>query len=232
MRRFWEWQKLGEFSKTDYDSDFIEDRVERLARDEIQPPLGTGVYTIIRVNRHKDLGVWKLKHRRTLKYNNGVFISLSSLSMLMNPLKAVNSGWQVQIQADVTFRVCMEDVALLGFGVNSLGAQFNLCVLSIIPNSIENERVYSETWESVNRALNLLLRNYKRCPLKDCVACDILTGVRDMGNVQELLSARGEFYIPVALAGSDNHPGFANFVHNNLPHATLLQCFSHLTGNV
>ena len=43
-----EWQKLGEFSLTDYDSDFIEDGIgieaQRLARDEIQPDLGAGVH--------------------------------------------------------------------------------------------------------------------------------------------------------------------------------------------
>ena len=80
--------------------------------------------------------------------------------MLMNPLKAINSGWHVQIQADVTFNVCMEDVALIGFGVNSMGAKYNLCVLSLIPKSIENKKVYSETWMAVNAASHLLLHHY------------------------------------------------------------------------
>jgi len=77
-------------------------------------------------------------------------MAISSFSMLMNPLKAkaMLSGWQVQI--DVTFKVCREAVALLGFGVNSMGAKYNLCVLSLIPHSVEDQRAYSETWKAVN----------------------------------------------------------------------------------
>ena len=96
--------------------------------------------------------------------------------MLMNPLKAINSGWHVQIQADVTFNVCMEDVALLGFGVNSLGAKYSLCVLILITKSIQNKKVYSETWMVVNAASQLLLRHYHRCPMKQCDACDVSCG--------------------------------------------------------
>ncbi len=157
-------------------------------------------------------------------------MAISSFSILMNPLKAMLSGWQVQIQGDVTFKVCREDVALLGFGVNSMGAKYNLCVLSLIPHSVEDQRAYSETWKAVNRSIEMLLREFKRCPLKDCMLCDIITVILQAGEVQELLS-QDLFAIPVALAGSDNNLSFANFVEADLPHATVLQCFSHLTGN-
>ena len=156
----------------------------------------------------------------------------ASLSMLMNPLKAINSGWQVQIQADVTFNVCMEDVALLGFGVNSMGAKYNLCVLSLIPNSAENKKVYSETWKAVNCALDLLLRNFVRCPMHDCDVCDIFCGITERREIQEILANSIPFKIPVVLAGSDNNLSFANFVAEDLPGTTVLQCFSHLTGNL
>ena len=147
--------------------------------------------------------------------------------MLMNPLKAINSGWQVQIQADATFKVCREDVALLGFGVNSMGAKYNLCALSITPQ--ENKKAYSETWMSVNSALNLLLGNYLRCPLKDCEACDTFFGIKEYCEMQRLLETT-PFRVPVVLAGSDNNLAFANFVAEDLPNAKVLQCFSHLTG--
>ena len=136
--------------------------------------------------------------------SSGVFMAISSFSMLMNPLKAMLSGWQVQIQGDVTFKVCREDVALLGFGVNSMGAKYNLCALSLIPQSAEDQRAYSETWKAVNRSIEMLLRKFKRCPLKDCMLCDIITVILQAGEVQELLS-QDHFAIPVALAGSDNN---------------------------
>ena len=76
----------------------------------------------------------------SVEEDSGVFIAFSTLSMLFNPLKVVNSGWQLQVQADATFRVCVEEVGLLGFGVNSLGAKSHLTVVSLIPQSIENKQ--------------------------------------------------------------------------------------------
>lgn len=143
--------------------------------------------------------------------------------MLMNPLKAIISGWQVTIQADTTFKICREDVALLGFGVNSMGAKYHLCVLSLIPNSSEDQQAYSETWRAVDKALDLLLRNYRRCPMKDCAMCDIISVIVE-------LLREDVFHVPVTLAGSDNSVAFANFVAADLPQARALQCFSHLTG--
>ena len=122
----------------------------------------------------------------------------------------------------IAFKVCREDVALLGFGVNSMGAKYNLCALSLIPQSAEDQQAYSETWKAVNRSIQVLLREFKRCPLKDCRLCDIFTVIHEVAEVQELLS-QDDFTIPVALAGSDNNLSFANFVEADLPHASLLQ---------
>jgi len=46
----------------------------------------------------------------------------------------------------------------------------------------------------------------------------------------QILITDRPFVVPVDLAGSDNNLSFANFVHEDLPRATLLQFFSHLTG--
>ncbi len=52
----------------------------------------------------------------------GVYVTVSSMWMLLNLGRALNSGWEIQLQSDAPFNVCTEAVGELGFGVNSLGA--------------------------------------------------------------------------------------------------------------
>ena len=146
----------------------------------------------------------------SVEEDSGVFIAFSTLSMLFNPLKVVNSRWQLQVQADATFRVCVEEVGLLGFGVNSLGAKFHLTVVSMIPQSIENKKAYLETWKSVNSSLNLLLRTHIRCPLKGCEACDFLHVIKTQESVEDLFH-EDRFKLPVHVASSDNKQAFHIF---------------------
>jgi len=164
----------------------------------------------------------------SVEEDSGVFIAFSTLSMLFNPLKVVNSGWQLQVQADATFRVCVEEVGLLGFGVNSLGAKFHLTVVSMIPQSIENKKAYLETWKSVNSSLNLLLRTHIRCPLKGCEACDFLHVIKTQESVEDLFHEDG-FKLPVHVASSDNNQAFHNFATQYLG-VVPTKCCSHLSG--
>ncbi len=64
-----EWQLLAEFSRSEYDTDEIDDNIYQLARDEIKPKLSTNAYRVLKqkANKAKHLHVWKLRNSRELK---------------------------------------------------------------------------------------------------------------------------------------------------------------------
>ncbi len=67
------------------------------------------------------------------------FMVVSSMWMPLNIGRALNSGWELQLQVDATFKVCTEAIGVLGFGVNSLGAHMNLVCAALIPDNRESE---------------------------------------------------------------------------------------------
>ncbi len=101
----------------------------------------------------------------------GIYIAVSSVWMLLNVCRALNSGWPLQIQADATYGICAEAVGLLGFGVNSLGAHIHLVGMAIIPES-ESTKLYTETWTAIREALHSLLTNFVFCPIHGCQCCE------------------------------------------------------------
>ena len=161
----------------------------------------------------------------------GIFIAVSSVWMLLNVCRALNSGWPLQIQADATYGICAEAVGLLGFGVNSLGAHIHLVGMAIIPES-ESTKLYTETWTAIREALHSLLTNFVFCPIHGCQCCEAVRAAKEHDYTREMLDSE-EFsrdkFIPVAHAGSDNSSAFRLFSRNEL-NLKADQCFSHLTG--
>ena len=72
QRQLREWQVLKEFSRlnSDFDSDETNEEIFNIARDEITPTINPNALRIIKVNVHKDLGIWKLKTCRHYKTDN------------------------------------------------------------------------------------------------------------------------------------------------------------------
>ena len=60
---------MAEFSRSEYDTDDIDDNIYQLARDEIKPKLSTNAYRVLKqkANKAKHLHIWKLRNRRDLK---------------------------------------------------------------------------------------------------------------------------------------------------------------------
>jgi hypothetical protein len=70
------------------------------------------------------------------QFSDGVrFATFSTPSMLNNMARAKNCKWQAQGHTDGAFNWCGKEIALIGFGMNSMGAHFNLFrSASPIPN--------------------------------------------------------------------------------------------------
>jgi hypothetical protein len=61
------------------------------------------------------------------QFSDGVrFATFSTQSMLNNMARAKNCKWQAQGHTDGAFNWCGKEIALIGFGMNSMGAHFHL----------------------------------------------------------------------------------------------------------
>jgi hypothetical protein len=77
------------------------------------------------------------------QFKDGItFMCVSSCHLLNNLARAVNSTCQTQGHMDGAFNWCKKDFALLGFGMNSMGAHFNPVSVSIV-NSESKEAIAS-----------------------------------------------------------------------------------------
>lgn len=107
---------------------------------------------------------------------------------------------------------------MLGFGVHSMGAKYNLCVLRLIRNRPEDQQPYSGQqiyccviiYAAYSSAASLSIIS-EQCEIVELLREDI-------------------FHVPVTLAWSDNRFSFAGFVAADIPQARGVLCFSHLAG--
>ncbi len=84
------------------------------------------------------------------------FMTLTTPHLLLNMARAKNCGWQAQGHFDATFNWCGKEIALIGFGMNSMGAHFNPVSVSIT-NSESNEGIknaYKATYSGLYTVFN------------------------------------------------------------------------------
>jgi hypothetical protein len=65
--------------------------------------------------------------------------------------RAKNCGWQLQGHFDGSFNFCEKSIAMLGFGMGSLGAHFNPVCFAIANG--ETAEAYEWTYRAVTEAL-------------------------------------------------------------------------------
>ena len=99
----------------------------------------------------------------------GIFIVMSSIWMLLNIGRALNTGWPLQIQGDAAFKVCAAALGVLGIGVDSLGASNHWLALALIPEERESAEMYKQTWIAISNAFHLLVTRYKKCHRAACL---------------------------------------------------------------
>jgi hypothetical protein len=83
---------------------------------------------------------------------------LTTLHFLMNMARAKNCGWQLQGHFDGSFKFCEKSIAMLGFGMGSLGAHFNPVCFAITNDETAEafEWTYRAFTESLYTAFDLI----------------------------------------------------------------------------
>ena len=167
----------------------------------------------------------------------GLFLCISNIWMLLNVVRVINSGWNLRLFADVTYKPCQQAIAVMGFAVNSMGGKHHLVALSIIPDGGENAHYYGETWKGICASLFLLLSEYKTCDITTCTTCNAFRGVQEHPTAQAMLVENPEYHaanyraLPVKSVVCDCHKGFRKFAKDLLG-LEVDSCFSHMAGSL
>jgi hypothetical protein len=161
------------------------------------------------------------------------FMCLTTLHFLMNMARAKNCGWQMQGHFDGSFNFCEKSIAMLGFGMGSLGAHFNPVCFAIANG--ETAEAYEWTYRAVTESLYAAFDQIKPCVGPDC-GHELCTLIKehDRGFFHTLRkSMRGEGIkrFPLDKPSSDNSGTFIKFAKKEFgKDVPIQQCAVHFTG--
>jgi hypothetical protein len=168
------------------------------------------------------------------QFENGVrFMVLTTPHLLDNMARAKNCGWQIQGHFDGSFKFCQKEFAMLGFGMNSLGAHCNSVCVAIVNG--ETAEAYQWTYRAVVDALYLKYRLLKpqHCKFEECLACSLQLE-HDRGQFRILRNNMKEVAIkrfPLDKPSSDNSGAFIKFAKAEFgKEVAIQQCGVHFTG--
>jgi hypothetical protein len=157
-----------------------------------------------------------------------IHINLSAPWFLMNAIRALETGWIVQLNGDATFGFCRAAVDMIGLGFCSMGGANHPACWSMIPHQTEGELMYTVTYREMERAvIALFTANVdKVCEFTTCLK-HLLAQVR----VQEYMRLQRyrDGLLPIDQAQCDHQAGWRNFclkVFEKEPNI----CSNHITG--
>ena len=157
-----------------------------------------------------------------------IHINFSSVWLLLNAVRAIETGWVVQLNGDATFGFCSADIHMIALGFCSFGCANNPICFSYIPRQSEGEKLYTVTYFGMQKAVMSLLKANTE---KDCEFTSCLKHLLGRPHVQQYLDS-DEFRankLPIDQAQCDQLAGWACFsreVFGRDPNV----CGNHLTG--
>ena len=169
------------------------------------------------------------------QFKDGVtFMCLSSPHLMNNMARAVNCGSQRQGHWDGAFNWCKKDFALLGFGMNSMGAHFNQVSVSIV-NS-ESKQAIKTAYDATCSGLYTLYNNAVLCDNPKCGFCtQVFEQVSDEGGSnfkQHLLSDdAARMHYELQKPSSDSTPSVFSWAKEKFgDDCEVQQCGFHLSS--
>jgi hypothetical protein len=142
-----------------------------------------------------------------------------------------NRRW-LQLNGDVTGKLCRKNIDLVEFDVNSIPNHNNVLCLGVIQKGTESEKLYEITWDDFRTAA-VLMCSYKDCDKPGCPICGTVMEVLSAEDVQKYVRSKKirDGQLPVETGMCDNFKGWSKFSHNALgiPYNV---CFPHGTGKL
>ena len=147
-----------------------------------------------------------------------MFLTFANTFDLLNLFRSVASGYDVQLQGDVTAKASQAALNKLGFGVNMLGSSFAPLSFTLIPAECESTAAYREAFNATKPTIRALI-GLPVCDKERCTTCKYITELRENGTVACCL--QGFPYktlkeLPISFALGDNSSAFQKFVTEQL----------------
>jgi hypothetical protein len=151
-----------------------------------------------------------------------------AICFLLNAIRALETGWVVQLNEDATFGFCSAAVDMIGLGFCSMGGANHPACWSLIPHQTEGELMYTVSFREMERAaLALFGANLdKTCEFTTCLK-HLIAQPRVITFVasEAFLSRR----LPIDQAQCDHQAGWRNFSLNTFGKEPNI-CSNHVTG--
>ena len=170
------------------------------------------------------------------QFKNGVcYMTITTPHMLNNLARGENCGWQKQLHVDAAFNWCEKAVAVVGMGLNSMGAHYNSVSISIA-NSESKLAITNSFAATITGLLNL----YQQVHLCDSEECGFCTQLREQvsgpdGRLfrQYLLSEdAARRHMHIEKPSSDATPQFFSWAHEKFDTiekpVEVQQCHNHI----
>ena len=167
------------------------------------------------------------------QWSDGVsFMELTTMHLLLNIGRAMQSGWELQVQADGSFEFCASKLGVIIFGVNSLRHIFRPVSWALVPS--ESSEAFEYCYNGIRAAFFSVIKPgaLRLCPAgaAPCAFCDQLRDIQQAPEVVHALSDPKE-RLPVMRAGADNTTKWSKFAKKVLTRAKVIVCYAHATGN-
>ena len=137
-------------------------------------------------------------------------INFASVWFLLNAVRAIETGWVVQLNGNATFGFCRADINMIALSFCSFGGSNNPVCFSYIPHQTEGEKLYKVTFFEMQQAVMAVL---KAKTVKDCEFSPCVRALKCRDHVATYLESE-EFaanQLPIDQAQCDQLPGWACF---------------------
>ena len=160
--------------------------------------------------------------------DDGLFLAFSSVWMMLNYFRQVNSQWPIQIMSDATFKFCDQDIGLIGMGIMTPGGKLQPLIYAYSPT--ESADAYKSVWKSLEKSLLYFAKKFIRCADVECATCNKIDEVlQHKICVESMPKLREEGRLAVDFATSDHSMAHKKFAQEDLGLGALY-CISHLRG--
>ena len=92
-------------------------------------------------------------------------INFANKWFLLNAVRAIETGWVMQLNGDATFGFCCANIDIIALGFCSFGVSNNPVCFSYIQHQTEGEKLYTKTYYEIQSAVVSLLKANTE---KDC----------------------------------------------------------------
>ncbi len=87
-----------------------------------------------------------------------IHVNFSSVWLLLNAVRAIETRWVVQLNGDETFGFCRADIDMIALYFCSFGGANNPVCFSCIPRQSKGEKLYTVTYFGMQKAVLSLLK--------------------------------------------------------------------------